>query len=48
MAKQRDILEYSDTFRYQLLSRLQSDCRYYLGNGDRNKKIYGQEMKKTN
>ncbi|UUD44616.1 LPD11 domain-containing protein [Bacillus pumilus] len=38
MAKQRDILEYSDTFRYQLLSRLQSDCRYYLGNGGRNKK----------
>ena len=22
-------------FRYQLLSRMQGDCEYYLGNGDR-------------
>ncbi|EIL82746.1 hypothetical protein P8815_18005 [Bacillus altitudinis] len=50
MAKQRDILEYSDTFRYQLLSRLQSDCRYYLGNGDRNKKNLwaGDEKRQIN
>lgn len=25
-------------FNYQLLSRLQSDCNYYLGNGNRNAK----------
>lgn len=27
-----------DTFNYQLLSRLQQDCEYYLGFGARNKK----------
>ena len=26
-------LSQDDEFRYQLLSRLQSDCDYYLGNG---------------
>ncbi|WP_333980532.1 LPD11 domain-containing protein [Bacillus pumilus] len=31
-----NILKSSDTFRYQLLSRLQTDCNYYLGNGNRN------------
>jgi hypothetical protein len=33
-----DILNYSDTFKYQLLSRLKSDCDYYLNYGNRNKK----------
>jgi hypothetical protein len=33
-----EILQASESFRYQLLSRLQSDCNYYLGNGNRNKK----------
>lgn len=28
-----DILNKSDHFRYQLLSRMKSDCDYYLGNG---------------
>lgn len=28
-------LKREDTFRYQLLSRLKSDCDYYLGNGNR-------------
>lgn len=28
----------SDKFNYQLLSRLQQDCEYYLGFGARNKK----------
>jgi len=28
----------SDRFNYQLLSRLQQDCEYYLGFGARNKK----------
>lgn len=32
-----DILQSDQTFRYQLLSRLQSDCNYYLGYGNRNK-----------
>lgn len=27
-----------EKFNYQMLSRLQSDCDYYLGNGNRNKK----------
>ncbi|MFS0643715.1 LPD11 domain-containing protein [Siminovitchia sp. 179-K 8D1 HS] len=27
-----------EKFNYQLLSRLKSDCEYYLGNGNRNKK----------
>lgn len=27
-----------DTFNYQLLSRLQQDCEYYLGFGGRHKK----------
>jgi hypothetical protein len=25
-------------FDYMMLSRLESDCKYYLGNGNRNKK----------
>ena len=33
-----DILRKDDKFRYQLLSRLKSDCDYYLGNGNRNDK----------
>lgn len=34
----REILEKNpgdNTFKYQLLSRLQSDCNYFLGNGNR-------------
>lgn len=27
-----------NSFNYQMLDRLQSDCKYYLGNGNRNKK----------
>lgn len=30
-----DILKCDDTFRYQLLGRLQSDCEYFLGFGYR-------------
>jgi hypothetical protein len=29
------ILNSDNTFKYQLLSRLQMDCNYYLGNGNR-------------
>lgn len=32
-----DILKQEESFRYQLLSRMQMDCNYYLGNGNRNK-----------
>lgn len=27
-----------NTFKYQMLARLQRDCEYYLGNGMRNEK----------
>ena len=30
-----EILKHDDTFRYRLLSRMKSDCEYYLGNGNR-------------
>ena len=30
-----EILKHDDKFRYQLLSRMKSDCDYYLGNGNR-------------
>ena len=30
-----DLLHKEDTFRYQMLSRLQMDCDYFLGNGNR-------------
>jgi hypothetical protein len=43
----------NNTFKYQMLSRLQMDCDYYLGNGNRhtkflwadNEKDHIQEMK---
>lgn len=34
--KTEDVLQCDLTFRYQLLGRLQSDCEYYLGFGNRN------------
>ncbi|WP_279145992.1 MULTISPECIES: LPD11 domain-containing protein [Clostridium] len=33
-----DILKHSEEFRYRLLSRMESDCKYYLGYGNRCKK----------
>lgn len=30
-----DVLQRDSTFRYMLLSRLQSDCEYYLHHGNR-------------
>ena len=43
-----------EKFNYQMLSRLQSDCNYFLGNGNRNEKylwdgsveVHIDEMKK--
>lgn len=43
MEKYKDILQTDERFRYQLLSRLQSDCNYYLGYGNRNKKALWAE-----
>lgn len=31
----KDVLNHDEKFRYQLLSRMKSDCNYYLGNGGR-------------
>ena len=33
-----DLIHKEDTFRYQMLSRLQMDCDYFLGNGNRAEK----------
>lgn len=38
MALQTDILNRDSKFRYMLLSRLQVDCDYFLGNGNRHEK----------
>lgn len=43
MAEYEWILQSDDKFRYQLLSRLQMDCNYYLGYGNRNKKALWAE-----
>lgn len=31
----KSILQNDETFRYQLLGRMQTDCNYFLGNGNR-------------
>ena len=33
-----NLKQQTEEFRYQLLSRLQMDCEYYLGNGNRHPK----------
>jgi hypothetical protein len=41
-----DFTKHDDKFRYQMLSRLQQDCEYYLGNGQRNPKhLWSQNEK---
>ncbi|NUC20437.1 hypothetical protein HUC00_28850 (plasmid) [Bacillus mycoides] len=35
MKRYEDILQSDEKFRYQLLSRMQMDCNYYLGYGNR-------------
>lgn len=38
----KSILQTDETFRYQLLDRMQTDCNYFLGNGDgHNKFLWG-------
>jgi hypothetical protein len=42
-----EILKRDDTFQYGLLSRTQSDCKYYLGYGNRyNKHLWALDEKK--
>ena len=43
--KLNEVMVNDEKFRYQLLSRMQSDCNYFLGNGNRCKKhLWGQEV----
>lgn len=43
--KLNEVMGYDEKFRYQLLSRMQSDCNYFLGNGNRcEKHLWGQEV----
>lgn len=46
MTKYYDILQADEKFRYQLLSRLQSDCDYFLGYGNRSKNALWAEDEK--
>lgn len=41
-----EILQQDSRFRYMLLGRMQSDCEFYLGYGNRIRHAYGQEAKK--
>ena len=46
MSEYKDILKGDERFRYQMLSRLQGDCNYYLGYGNRNPKVlWAQNVK---
>ena len=43
--KLNEVMKHDEKFRYQLLSRMQSDCNYFLGHGNRCKKyLWGQEV----
>lgn len=42
----KDILQSDEKFRYQLLSRMQGDCNYYLGYGNRSRKALWAENEK--
>lgn len=46
MAEYKNILQSDAKFRYQLLSRMQSDCNYYLGYGNRSKRHLWAEDEK--
>lgn len=46
MKEYADILNRDDLFRYQMLGRLQGDCNYYLGYGNRNPRVlWAQDAK---
>lgn len=43
--KLNEVMGHDEKFRYQLLSRMQSDCNYFLGNGNRcEKHLWGQKV----
>jgi len=42
-----NLKQQTEKFRYQLLSRLQMDCEYYLGNGNRHPKHLWSEDEKS-
>lgn len=42
--RKEDLVNSDDIFKYQLLSRLQGDCEYYLGMVIEIKSSYGQRM----
>ena len=43
--KLNEVMKHDEKFRYQFLSRLQSDCNYFLGHGNRCKKyLWGQQV----
>lgn len=43
--KLNEVMEHDEKFRYQLLSRMQSDCSYFLGTGNRcEKHLWGQKV----
>ncbi|MFL0365215.1 MULTISPECIES: LPD11 domain-containing protein [Pseudobacillus] len=46
MTGYESILQSDKKFRYQMLSRLKSDCEYYLGYGGRGKKALWAEDEK--
>ena len=39
-----EVLQHDKKFRYMLLSRMQSDCEYYLNYGNRNPKRLWADM----
>jgi len=45
--KTMDFKKQNETFHYQLLSRLQLDCEYFLGHGNRSEKhLWSGNVKK--
>ena len=43
--KLNEFMGHDESFRYQLLSRMQTDCNYFLGHGNRCKKyLWGQDV----
>lgn len=41
----KELLHYPDSFRYELLDRMRSDCEYFLGHGNRQEKyLWGGDV----
>lgn len=44
--RKEEIIKEDESYRYQLLARLQQDCEYYLGNGNRyDKHLWAENAK---